>query len=129
VITEQHLGMAGEGEAALAGGCTIVASAVATWHIYKHLCNYTEPTYQRYTIRILFMIHVPFIICLLNFPDLLCCGHSLSSIGQPEPPIMSATSISFPLYAPCCHYILNEFFFFKKEKNFLDVKSSVFCKS
>jgi hypothetical protein len=50
--------MAPDGAVALAAGCTIGASAIAIWHIYMHLRNYTEPTYQRYTVRIIFMIHV-----------------------------------------------------------------------
>ncbi|KAJ7568430.1 hypothetical protein O6H91_01G032600 [Diphasiastrum complanatum] len=30
--------------------CTCAAVSVALWHIYMHLNNYTEPTYQRYTV-------------------------------------------------------------------------------
>lgn len=55
---ECNIGMAGDGAEAFAGGCTIAACVVSTWHIYKHLGNYTEPMYQRYTVRIIFMIHV-----------------------------------------------------------------------
>ncbi|XP_031485129.1 uncharacterized protein LOC116254135 isoform X4 [Nymphaea colorata] len=36
--------------------CTIVAVGLAVWHIYRHLVNYTEPTYQRYIVRIIFMV-------------------------------------------------------------------------
>ncbi len=43
---------------ALAGSCTLAASLICVSHIYMHLRNYTEPTYQRYTVRIIFMVHV-----------------------------------------------------------------------
>eukprot|EP00262_Sarcandra_glabra_P021072 TRINITY_DN8682_c0_g1_i1.p1 TRINITY_DN8682_c0_g1~~TRINITY_DN8682_c0_g1_i1.p1 ORF type:complete len:430 (+),score=45.57 TRINITY_DN8682_c0_g1_i1:341-1630(+) len=38
--------------------CTVAAIALAVFHIYKHLLNYTEPTYQRYIVRIIFMVPV-----------------------------------------------------------------------
>ena len=38
--------------------CTVVAIALAILHIYRHLLNYTEPTYQRYIVRIIFMVPV-----------------------------------------------------------------------
>ncbi|PON69546.1 Organic solute transporter subunit alpha/Transmembrane protein [Trema orientale] len=38
--------------------CTVGAIALATFHIYRHLLNYTEPTYQRYIVRIIFMVPV-----------------------------------------------------------------------
>ncbi|KAL7205586.1 hypothetical protein ACSBR2_018511 [Camellia fascicularis] len=38
--------------------CTIGAIALALLHIYRHLLNYTEPTYQRYIVRIIFMVPV-----------------------------------------------------------------------
>ncbi|KAK4402063.1 Transmembrane proteinA [Sesamum angolense] len=38
--------------------CTIGAMTLAILHIYKHLLNYTEPTYQRYIVRIIFMVPV-----------------------------------------------------------------------
>lgn len=58
--------MAGDGAVAIAGGCTIVASVIAIGHIYMHLRNYTEPTYQRYIVRIIFMIHVSTALPLLK---------------------------------------------------------------
>ncbi|MQL95035.1 hypothetical protein Taro_027698 [Colocasia esculenta] len=36
--------------------CTVGAIALAIFHIYRHLINYTEPTYQRYIVRIIFMV-------------------------------------------------------------------------
>jgi type VI protein secretion system component VasF len=42
----------------LAALCTCASVALAVWHIYMHLKNYTEPTYQRYTVRIIFMVPV-----------------------------------------------------------------------
>lgn len=38
--------------------CTIGAITLVILHIYKHLLNYTEPTYQRYIVRIIFMVPV-----------------------------------------------------------------------
>jgi hypothetical protein len=38
--------------------CTVGAIALAIFHIYRHLLNYTEPTYQRYIVRIIFMVPV-----------------------------------------------------------------------
>ncbi|XP_050224153.1 uncharacterized protein LOC126673882 [Mercurialis annua] len=38
--------------------CTFGAIALAVFHIYRHLLNYTEPTYQRYIVRIIFMVPV-----------------------------------------------------------------------
>ena len=40
--------------------CTAGAIALAIFHIYRHLLNYTEPTYQRYIVRIIFMVPVSF---------------------------------------------------------------------
>ncbi|XP_051136663.1 uncharacterized protein LOC127255244 isoform X1 [Andrographis paniculata] len=38
--------------------CTAGAMTLAISHIHKHLLNYTEPTYQRYIVRIIFMVPV-----------------------------------------------------------------------
>ncbi|XP_044483247.1 transmembrane protein 184B-like isoform X1 [Mangifera indica] len=38
--------------------CTVGATSLAVFHIYRHLLNYTEPTYQRYIVRIIFMVPV-----------------------------------------------------------------------
>lgn len=38
--------------------CTIGAIGLALLHIYRHLLNYTEPTYQRFIVRIIFMVPV-----------------------------------------------------------------------
>jgi hypothetical protein len=38
--------------------CTLGAIALAVMHIYRHLLNYTEPTYQRFIVRIIFMVPV-----------------------------------------------------------------------
>jgi len=42
----------------LAFPCVVAASILAIRHIYNHLLNYTEPTYQRYIVRIIFMVPV-----------------------------------------------------------------------
>jgi len=40
--------------------CTVAAIALAVLHIYRHLLNYTEPTYQRFIVRIVFMVPVSY---------------------------------------------------------------------
>lgn len=51
--------------------CTVGAIALATFHIYRHLLNYTEPTYQRYIVRIIFMVPVYALMSFLSLvlPD------------------------------------------------------------
>ncbi|KAL3843603.1 hypothetical protein ACJIZ3_001006 [Penstemon smallii] len=46
--------------------CTIWAMTLAILHIYKHLLNYTEPTYQRYIVRIIFMVPVYALMSFLS---------------------------------------------------------------
>ena len=43
---------------ATAAICTCVSVFLVVWHIYMHLINYTEPTYQRFIVRIIFMVPV-----------------------------------------------------------------------
>ncbi|KAL9688065.1 hypothetical protein QQ045_032478 [Rhodiola kirilowii] len=51
--------------------CTAGAISLAILHIYKHLLNYTKPTYQRYIVRIVFMVPVYALTSFLSlvFPD------------------------------------------------------------
>ncbi|GMP63545.1 hypothetical protein CsSME_00025184 [Camellia sinensis var. sinensis] len=46
--------------------CTVGAIALALIHIYRHLLNYTEPTYQRYIVRIIFMVPVYALMSFLS---------------------------------------------------------------
>ncbi|XXG78830.1 hypothetical protein AAC387_Pa09g0009 [Persea americana] len=46
--------------------CTVGAIALAIFHIYRHLLNYTEPTYQRYIVRIIFMVPVYALMSFLS---------------------------------------------------------------
>ncbi|KAL7082256.1 hypothetical protein ACP275_14G088200 [Erythranthe tilingii] len=46
--------------------CTIGAMTLTILHIYKHLLNYTEPTYQRYIVRIIFMVPVYALMSFLS---------------------------------------------------------------
>lgn len=46
--------------------CTVGSIALAIFHIYRHLMNYTEPIYQRYIVRIIFMVPVSFLSLLLE---------------------------------------------------------------
>lgn len=46
--------------------CTIGAITLSTHHIYNHLLNYTEPTYQRYIVRIIFMVPVYALMSFLS---------------------------------------------------------------
>ncbi|KAG4916755.1 hypothetical protein JHK87_054312 [Glycine soja] len=46
--------------------CTVAAIALAVLHIYRHLLSYTEPTYQRYIVRIIFMVPVYALMSFLS---------------------------------------------------------------
>ncbi|XP_010908692.1 uncharacterized protein [Elaeis guineensis] len=46
--------------------CTVGAMVLAMLHIYRHLLNYTEPTYQRYIVRIIFMVPVYALMSFLS---------------------------------------------------------------
>ncbi|OMO86192.1 Organic solute transporter Ost-alpha [Corchorus capsularis] len=46
--------------------CTIGAIALAILHIYRHLLNYTEPIFQRYIVRIIFMVPVYALMSFLS---------------------------------------------------------------
>ncbi|KAK7337627.1 hypothetical protein VNO77_18210 [Canavalia gladiata] len=46
--------------------CTVGAIALAVLHIYRHLLNYTEPTYQRFIVRIIFMVPVYALMSFLS---------------------------------------------------------------
>jgi len=54
--------------AALAGICAMTAAVLAIVHIVQHLRHYTEPMFQRYIIRIIFMVPV-YAVC--SFASLL----------------------------------------------------------
>ncbi|XP_075520610.1 uncharacterized protein LOC142553936 [Primulina tabacum] len=54
--------------------CTIGAMALAIYHIYKHLLNYTESIYQRYIVRIIFMVPV---YALMSFLSLVLNNSSI----------------------------------------------------
>lgn len=58
----------------LAFPCMVGAIALAMFHIYRHLLNYTEPTYQRYIVRIIFMVPVH---ALMSFLSLVLNGSSI----------------------------------------------------
>ncbi|XP_068659447.1 uncharacterized protein [Aristolochia californica] len=46
--------------------CMVGAIILAIMHIYRHLLNYTEPTYQRYIVRIIFMVPVYALMSFLS---------------------------------------------------------------
>ncbi|KAF5177577.1 Transmembrane protein, partial [Thalictrum thalictroides] len=46
--------------------CMIGSIVLAIFHIYRHLMNYTEPTYQRYIVRIIFMVPVYALMSFLS---------------------------------------------------------------
>ncbi|XP_002992534.2 transmembrane protein 184B [Selaginella moellendorffii] len=50
--------MASSAVLGLAGFFSFSAIFMALWHIVMHLFNYTEPTFQRYTVRIVFMVPI-----------------------------------------------------------------------
>lgn len=47
---------------------------MALWHVYRHLCNYTEPIYQRYTVRIILMVPV---YSVMSFLALVLPKHAI----------------------------------------------------
>ncbi|KAL4588400.1 hypothetical protein LXL04_001285 [Taraxacum kok-saghyz] len=54
--------------------CTLGAIGLVLLHIYRHLLNYTEPTYQRYIVRIIFMVPV---YALMSFMSLVFSESSI----------------------------------------------------
>lgn len=56
------------GASITAGVCALFASLIAIFQIIQHLRNYTEPMFQRYIVRIIFMVPV-YSIC--SFASLL----------------------------------------------------------
>lgn len=54
--------------------CTIGSIYLALLHIYRHLMNYTEPTFQRYIVRIIFMVPV---YALMSFLSLVLNDSSI----------------------------------------------------
>ncbi|ONK57642.1 uncharacterized protein A4U43_C09F2590 [Asparagus officinalis] len=54
--------------------CTVAAIALAMSHIYRHLLNYTEPIFQRYIVRIIFMVPV---YALMSFLSLVLNERSI----------------------------------------------------
>ncbi|KAG5525624.1 hypothetical protein RHGRI_032064 [Rhododendron griersonianum] len=64
--------------------CTAGAMTLALLHIYRHLLNYTEPTYQRYIVRIIFMVPV---YALMSFLSLVLNESSIyfNSIREIQP--------------------------------------------
>ncbi|KAH9321077.1 hypothetical protein KI387_015716, partial [Taxus chinensis] len=59
---------------AVAFPCTVAASGLSLWHIYNHLRNYTEPSYQRYIVRIIFMVPV---FAMMSFMSLVMSSKSI----------------------------------------------------
>ncbi|KAG6517402.1 hypothetical protein ZIOFF_020788 [Zingiber officinale] len=58
----------------VAFSCTVGAIALSMLHIYRHLLNYMEPTFQRYIIRIIFMVPV---YALMSFSSLIRTERSI----------------------------------------------------
>ncbi|KAI4369340.1 hypothetical protein MLD38_017788 [Melastoma candidum] len=61
--------------------CSVGAIALAIFHIYRHLLNYTEPIYQRFIVRIIFMVPVYALMSFLSLilPD---CSIYFNSIRE-----------------------------------------------
>ncbi|KAL9427160.1 hypothetical protein AB3S75_033872 [Citrus x aurantiifolia] len=64
--------------------CTIGATALAIFHIYRHLLNYTEPTYQRYIVRIIFMVPLFAVMSFLSlvFPERAIYFNSIREVYE-----------------------------------------------
>lgn len=50
---------------------------LALLHIYRHLLNYTEPTYQRYIVRIIFMVPVSLLLSGVIFIVICNCFYNI----------------------------------------------------
>ncbi|KAH9670192.1 hypothetical protein KPL70_016886 [Citrus sinensis] len=64
--------------------CTIGATSLAIFHIYRHLLNYTEPTYQRYIVRIIFMVPLFAVMSFLSlvFPERAIYFNSIREVYE-----------------------------------------------
>lgn len=51
-------GLGGGGYTAAALVCAAAATVIALVHIYRHLLHYAEPIYQRFIVRLIFMVPV-----------------------------------------------------------------------
>ncbi|GMH06688.1 hypothetical protein Nepgr_008528 [Nepenthes gracilis] len=64
--------------------CSVGAISLAIFHIFRHLVNYTEPTYQRYIVRIICMVPVYALMSFLSliFPRSSIFFNSLREIYE-----------------------------------------------
>lgn len=92
--------------------CTIGAITLAIHHIYNHLLNYTEPTYQRYIVRIIFMVPVSSpILCLSAFSLFLCLNaYCFDNQTFPSNPSSIVDTFSLICAHLLAHYHLMLFF-------------------
>ncbi|GJN22797.1 hypothetical protein PR202_gb10396 [Eleusine coracana subsp. coracana] len=62
--------------------CAAAATVVALGHIYRHLLHYAEPVYQRFIVRIIFMVPVYSVMSFLSliFPDSAIYFNSIREI-------------------------------------------------
>ncbi|GJM97123.1 hypothetical protein PR202_ga14026 [Eleusine coracana subsp. coracana] len=67
---------------AAALACAAAATVVALGHIYRHLLHYAEPVYQRFIVRIIFMVPVYSVMSFLSliFPDSAIYFNSIREI-------------------------------------------------
>ncbi|CAI5978474.1 unnamed protein product [Closterium sp. NIES-65] len=88
--------------------CTVFAVFLSVRHIVMHLRNYTEPTYQRYIVRIIFMVPVrasatmdpyfpPDLSPPLSYPF---PRPGLTSFSLCHSPLLSVTSRPLSTYLP-----------------------------
>jgi hypothetical protein len=54
----EHSAVSGPAYILIAFVCTAFACVTSIVHILRHLQNYTEPVFQRYIVRIIFMVPV-----------------------------------------------------------------------
>jgi hypothetical protein len=70
--------------------CAAAASVVALAHMYRHLLHYAEPIYQRFIVRIIFMVPVK-LSARRSHPQQI-----LAAKGALAPDLSPAFAVAFP---------------------------------
>ncbi|PWZ21876.1 hypothetical protein Zm00014a_028074 [Zea mays] len=70
--------------------CAAAASVVALTHIYRHLLHYAEPIYQRFIVRIIFLVPVT-LSARRSHPQ-----QTLVAKGALAPDLSPAFAVAFP---------------------------------
>ena len=74
LLEEDHQGpapavLSGDAAVSVAGICSLTAVLLSVYQIGEHLVYYTEPEFQRYIIRIIFMVPVYAVCSVTTLAD------------------------------------------------------------